>query len=75
MRFWTIITLPAADISEKLCRLRDWAAHEIAVRLPLRVRYWAALDQIGKATMDHPHVPAATVDYVIKNMPHPEVVR
>lgn len=75
MRFWTIITMPAMTFSEKLYSLRDWAAQEIGRKLPVRVRYWVTLQEIGRATMTHHHVPAATVDYVIKNLDHPELVR
>lgn len=75
MRFWTIITLPGAGISEKFYRFRDWTALEIAAKLPLRVRYWATLQGISQATIKHPEVPAATVSYILKNLDHPEVMR
>ena len=75
MRFWTIITMPAMSMSEKIIRLRDWTAQEIAAILPLRVRYWATLQGIGQATMEHPEIPAADVSYILEHLKHPEVMR
>jgi hypothetical protein len=75
MRFWTIITLPAAGISEKFIRLRDWTAQEIAAKLPLRVKYWVTFQGIAQATMEHPEIPAADVSYILRNLKTPETVR
>jgi hypothetical protein len=60
------------DLSERLRRTRDWAAGEIAARLPLRIRYWVTLQMIGKATMKSPNVPASSVDYILEHMPKPK---
>lgn len=74
MRFLTIWTIPAMTLPERLRRTRDWAAMKIASRLPKRVRYWTALQEIGKATMHSPEVPATTLDQVLRNLDAPKVV-
>ena len=56
MKLKTIWTLPASDLREKLRRTRDWAAQEIGARLPLRIRYWVTLQEVGRATMTSPNV-------------------
>ena len=53
MRFLTIITLPAATPAEKARRLADWFAQKVAGALPRRVRYWATMGSIARATADH----------------------
>lgn len=75
MRFTTIwdLTFPL-PLKERLKRTRDWAALEVALKLPLRVKYWCAINMIGRATMKSPNVPASTVDYVLDNLPRPKVV-
>ena len=74
MRLRTIWTMPAMTFAERLRRTREWAAQEIAARLPLRIRYWVAMQMIGKATMKAPNVPAADAAYVIRHLPSPKVV-
>lgn len=74
MNFMTILTLPAASLSEKLRRLRDWAAQKVARALPVRIRYWVAMIEIGKATMDSPNVPATPLADIIKKLESPKVV-
>lgn len=71
MRFWTILTLPAATVWEKLRRLREWQAQVIAARLPVRVRYWVTLQEIGRATMKSPNVPATPLDEILRNLATP----
>jgi hypothetical protein len=43
MRLRTIWTLPAMTLRERLRRTRDWAAMEVAWKLPKPVLYWAAV--------------------------------
>ena len=76
MRFWSIITLPAATPAEKLRRLRDWAALAIAHRLPVRIRYWTAVSQIAAASTVDPNkvVPEMDTAYIMDNMPRPAVI-
>ena len=50
MRLTTIWTLPAATLREKIARTGDWAAQTLAQRLPARVRYWATMQSIARAT-------------------------
>lgn len=75
MRFTTIwdFTYPL-PLKERLRRTRDWAALEIAIRLPKRIRYWCAISEIGKATMESPNVPASTVDYILPRLDRPKVM-
>lgn len=44
MRFWTIWTIPAMTLRERLSRTREWANREVAHRLPKRLRYWVTMD-------------------------------
>lgn len=75
MRFTTIWD-PRIPLSlkERLRRTRDWAALEVAVRLPRRIRYWVAIHEIGKATKTSKNVPATPVDEVLRNLDRPKVV-
>ena len=43
MRLKTIWTLPAMTLRERFRRTREWAAMEVAWKLPDRVLYWAAV--------------------------------
>ena len=74
MRFWTIWTLPAMSTGERLRRTRDWAAMTIASHLPLRIRYWVTMQEIGKATMTSPDVPATKLDWIMEHMDRPDVI-
>ena len=75
MRFKSIWTLPGYSLSERFIRTRDWAAMEIAAKLPVRIRFWVTMQEIGHATMDSPNVPATPVEEVIRNIRTPKVVR
>jgi hypothetical protein len=72
MRFWTIWTLPACSLKERLKRTRDWAAMKIGAHLPLRVRYWVTLKEIGHATRKSPNVPATTLDQILRDLDSPK---
>jgi len=72
MRFTTIWTIPAMTLRERLSRTRDWAAQEVAARLPKRIRYWTTLQEIGRATMTSPHVPATPLDEILRNLDTPK---
>lgn len=76
MRFWSIITLPAATPAEKFRRLRDWAAMWAAGKIPVRVKYWVAVQQMAAASRVDPHkiVPEMDLEYIMKNMPAPKVI-
>lgn len=71
MRFKTIWTMPSMRLRERLIHTRDWAAQEIGARLPVRVRYWVAMQEIGKATMDSPNVLDTNLSTIIKNLETP----
>lgn len=75
MKFWTIWTLKGMDLKERLTRTRDWAAMEIGAHLPLRVRYWTTLQEIGRATMTSPNVPATPLEDILRDLEKPKVVR
>lgn len=69
MRLTTIWTLPAAPLREKIARTGDWAAQTVAQRLPARVRYWATMQSIARATKDRPgHVMATPLDEVLAGL-------
>jgi hypothetical protein len=66
MRFWTIWTIPAMSLTERLRRTWDWAAMKIAFRLPYRIRYWSLIGMVALATKDSPGIPATTVDEMLR---------
>ena len=69
MRFLTIITLPAATPAEKARRLADWSAQKTAGALPRRVRYWATMQSIARATSDRRgHIMATPLDEVLSGL-------
>lgn len=71
MKLSSIWSLPSYPLAERLRRTRDWAAQEIGRRLPLRIRFWVTLQEIGKATMTSPDVPATSCDTIIRNLETP----
>lgn len=74
MRFLTIWTIPACSLLERLRRTRDWAAMTIGARLPVRIRYWVTVLEIGKATMKSPNVPATPLSDILENLEAPKSV-
>lgn len=72
MRFWTIWTMPAMALSERLRRTRDWAALEATNWIPKRVRYWVTLREIGKATTHSENVPATPLEDILQNLDAPK---
>jgi hypothetical protein len=43
----------------------------IAAHLPLRIRYWTAILEIGHATAKSQNVPATPLDEVLRELRHP----
>lgn len=74
MRFRTIWSIRAMSLPERLRRTRDWAAMEIAARLPLRIRYWVTIHELAKATYTSSDVPATSLEEILKNLETPKVV-
>jgi hypothetical protein len=72
MRFRTIWTIPATSFVERLRRTRDWVAMTIGARLPLRIRYWVTILEIGHATVNSPNVPATPLHDVLNNLRTPK---
>jgi hypothetical protein len=68
MRLKTIWSIPAMSMSERLRRTVDWAAMEAARKLPPRVKYWATMQSIARATRESPNIPATTVDQVLSRL-------
>lgn len=72
MRLTTIWTLPDIRMIDRVRRSIDRAALVAATRLPSRVRYWATMLSIGKATDTGPYVngslPAMTIEEVLKKL-------
>lgn len=77
MKFWTIWTMSwkSMTIRERLIRTQEWSAMQIAAKLPLRVRYWATLQEIGKATRNSPNIPATPLNEILRNLESPKVDR
>lgn len=74
MKLTTIWTLRAMTFRARLALTREWLAMRVAVRLPLRVRYWVTILELGAATMDSENVPATTLNDIMKNLQHPKRV-
>lgn len=72
MRFTTIWTIPAMSFRERLKRTRDWSAMKIAGALPLRVRYWTTVREIGKATKNNEDVLAMQLGEILNNLACPK---
>lgn len=72
MRFKTIWSLPAMSFSERLRRTRDWFAQKVATALPVRVRYWVTMQEVGRATMTSPNIPATPLEEVLRNLDAPK---
>jgi hypothetical protein len=68
----TIWTLRGLPLKERLARTRDSLASSIGGHLPLRIRYWVTLQEIGHATAKSPNVPATPLDYVLQHLAHPK---
>lgn len=68
MRFRTIWSLRGLPLRERLARTRDWAAMKIAANLPLRIRFWVTILEIGHATSKSENVPATPLDEVLNNL-------
>ncbi len=41
---------------------------KIAAKIPQRVKYWAVIQELGKASRDSPNVPATTLDEILQNL-------
>jgi hypothetical protein len=72
MKLSTIWSLPSMTTPERLRRTRDWAAMELAAILPVRLKYYVTLQQIGKATMDSPNVPATKLEDILRKLEMPK---
>jgi len=55
MRLWTIWTMPAMSLRERLNRTGEWAVIKIAHRLPRRLAYWSFIDT-GVRYMKHDEI-------------------
>lgn len=69
MRLTTIWTMPAMAVSERLRRTVDWAAQEVAARLPERVRYWVFIQAGGRAMRDDEIVGSQTFFDLLERVP------
>lgn len=74
MKLSTIWTISAMSFPERLRRTRDWFAMEVAARLPKRIRFWATIIEIGKATQHSPNIPDTTLEEILDNLDAPKVV-
>jgi hypothetical protein len=76
MKFWTIWTLPACTIREKLRRTRDWAAMKIGRKLPLRIRYWVTIQEISRSSAVDPttNVMGMSITDILEKLDKPRVV-
>lgn len=50
MKFWTIWTLPACTLRERVNKTtQEWLPQKIAAALPAKVRYWAFIQSSVEA--------------------------
>lgn len=68
MRLRTIWTMPTLTLRERLSRTGEWFWTTLAAALPRKLRYWVAIQEIGRATMDADNVPAATVTHILPRL-------
>lgn len=57
---------------ERLRRTREWSAMEIARHLPLRIRYWVTIQEVGRSVMTSPNVPETPLEEILKNLNRPK---
>lgn len=76
MNLRSIWSLPSYPLSERLRRTREWAAMKAASKIPLRIKYWAAVQQIAAASTVDPNkvVPEMDFEYIMRHMPQPASV-
>jgi hypothetical protein len=72
MKLRTIWTLRAMSFRERVERTREWMAMFVAARLPLRVRYWATIIEVGEATKNSTNVPATPLHEIMSNLRCPK---
>lgn len=72
MHLKTIWTTPAMSLGERLRRTREWFFMGLARRLPVRLRYYVAMNEIGDATMDSPNIPATPLSDIIRKLERPK---
>lgn len=74
MRFWSIWSMPSYPLRERLYRTRDWAALTATHFVPLRLRFWIVMRELGKATATSANVPATPLDEILRNLDRPKYV-
>jgi hypothetical protein len=72
MRFRTIWSLRGSPLKERLLRTLDWAAMKVAANLPVRVRFWTTILEVGHATAKSPEVPATDLTYILNHLRTPK---
>lgn len=72
MRIKTIWTIQNMALTERVRQSIDWFALKSATKLPKRIRYWAAVSSIAKASGTGPYADmdsmTAPLEYVLKNL-------
>lgn len=68
MRLSTIWTIQSMSTIERLRRTREWAAMEVAHRLPKQIKYWTVMETLVKATPNAPE--DTTVGDVLNSLKH-----
>lgn len=70
MRLKTIWTLRGMALKERFRRTGEWAAMEVAIRLPQKIKYWVAVLEIGKVTSKTPGKPVMdiTLDEILSKL-------
>ena len=72
MRLRTIWTVPCMTVQERLRRTQNWLAMTIGAKLPLRVRYWVTMQELGKTVVLGPEGLHITLDEVVKRLDTPK---
>lgn len=76
MKLRSIWSMPSYPLSERLRQTREWAAIKAASKIPLRIKYWAAVQQIASASTVDPNKVVSEMDleYIMRHMPQPASV-
>lgn len=68
MNFETIWSLQNIPTAKRFRLTADWAARNLAKKLPGNIRYWAAMSEISKVSRNNPDALTTPLEEVIKNI-------
>lgn len=72
MRLKTIWTINSMSTVERLRRTWDLGFQKLATKLPVRLKYWVTIQQMAKASINSPNIPATPLEEIMKNLDAPK---